>query len=48
MTTTAHTWFYTKPENNAYALAERVRTTLWDARIGNIWLDTVRGLNRLT
>jgi hypothetical protein len=42
MTTTSKTWFYSKPENNAYALAERVRTNLWDARIGNIWLDTVR------
>ena len=42
MTTTALTWFYTKPENNAYALAERVRTTLWEARLGSVWLDTVR------
>jgi len=42
MTTTAQTWFYTKPEENAYAIGERVRTTLWEARIGDIWLDTVR------
>jgi hypothetical protein len=42
MTTTALTWFYAKPEKNAYALAERVRTTLWEARLGGIWLDTVR------
>ena len=42
MTTTARTWFYAQPEKNAYALAERVRTTLWEARLGDIWLDTVR------
>ena len=42
MTTTSLTWFYHKPEKNAYALAERVRTTLWEARLGDIWLDTVQ------
>ncbi len=42
MTTTARTWFYTKPEADAYAIGERVRTTLWEARLGDIWLDTVR------
>ena len=42
MTTTARTWFYAQPEPNAYAIAERVRTNLWDARLGGLWLDTVR------
>lgn len=42
MTTTARTWFYTKPQGKAYDIAERVRTTLWEARVGNIWLDVVR------
>jgi hypothetical protein len=42
MTTTARTWFFARPEANAYAIAERVRTTFWDARVGNIWLDVVR------
>jgi hypothetical protein len=42
MTTTAKTWFYHPPENSAYLIAERIRTSLWDARFGNIWLETVR------
>lgn len=42
MTTTAQTWFYNTPEQNAYAIAERVRTNFWDARFGSVWLDTVR------
>ncbi|MBI3763494.1 MAG: hypothetical protein HY260_16735 [Chloroflexi bacterium] len=42
MTTSARTWFYARPEGRAYDIAERVRTTLWDARIGSIWLDVVR------
>lgn len=42
MTTSAHTWFFNTPESNKYLLAERIRTSLWDARFGGIWLDTVR------
>lgn len=42
MTTTSKTWFYTQPERNRYAIAERVRTSFWDARYGGIWLDCVR------
>ena len=42
MTTTARTWFYTRPEGSAYDIAERVRTTFWDARVGGIWLDVVQ------
>jgi hypothetical protein len=41
MTTTAATWFYRAPEKTPYLLAERVRTTFWDARLGGLWLDTV-------
>ncbi|MGH2521976.1 MAG: hypothetical protein ACRDH2_05675 [Anaerolineales bacterium] len=42
MTTTAATWFYRKPENDAYLLGERVRTTFWDARFGGLWLEAER------
>lgn len=42
MTTTANTWFYNPPEKNAFLIAERLRTSLWDGRLGSIWLDTVR------
>jgi hypothetical protein len=41
MTTTAATWFYRAPENRPYLIAERVRTSLWDQRVGSLWLDTV-------
>jgi len=41
MTTTAATWFYKMPENDAYLLGERVRTTFWDQRFGGLWLDVV-------
>jgi len=41
MTTTAATWFYRAPEKVPYLLAERVRTTFWEARLGGLWLDTV-------
>ncbi len=42
MTTSSLTWFYQKPEQNPYLIAERVRTNFWDARFGGIWLDTVK------
>lgn len=42
MTTTAATWFYRAPESRPYLIAERVRTSLWDQRLGSLWLDTVR------
>jgi hypothetical protein len=41
MATTAATWFYKTPENNAYLLGERVRSTFWDERFGGLWLDAV-------
>jgi hypothetical protein len=41
MTTTAATWFYRQPEKSPYLLAERVRTTFWDMRLGGLWLDTI-------
>jgi len=42
MTTTAATWFYRPPEKKPYLIAERLRTSLWDQRFGDLWLDTVR------
>ncbi len=41
MTTTAATWFYRAPEGRPYLLAERVRTSFWDQRLGSLWLETV-------
>jgi hypothetical protein len=41
MTTTAATWFYRQPEKRPYLIAERVRTSFWDQRLGGLWLDTV-------
>ncbi len=50
MTTTAATWFYHPPEKSAFLIAERVRTSLWDQRLGAVWLETERTENpvRLT
>ncbi len=42
MPTTADKWFYSVPENKPYQLAERVRLSLWEQRLGTLWLDTVR------
>jgi len=42
MTTTAATWFYRPPEKKPYLIAERLRTSLWDQRFGDVWLDTIR------
>ncbi|MBL8058901.1 MAG: hypothetical protein JNK29_19505 [Anaerolineales bacterium] len=39
MTTAA--WFYRAPEPRPYLIAERVRLSLWDQRLGTLWLDTV-------
>jgi len=41
MTTSAATWFYRAPEKAPFLLAERVRTTFWDARFGDFWVDAV-------
>ncbi|MBI4769913.1 MAG: hypothetical protein HY784_05725 [Chloroflexi bacterium] len=41
MTTTALSWFYCKPETTCYEVAERVRTTFWEARLTALWLDCV-------
>ncbi len=41
MTTNSATWFYRTPEKTPYLLAERVRTTFWDERLGSLWLDVV-------
>jgi hypothetical protein len=35
-------WFYHTQGDSAYQIAERVRLTLWDARIYNFWLDVTR------
>lgn len=37
MATNARTWFYETPENNAYLLQERVNTTLWMARLLDVY-----------
>jgi hypothetical protein len=42
MTTSAMTWFYNPPENIPYFISERVNTTLWDERLGGVWLTVVR------
>jgi hypothetical protein len=42
MTTNSLTWFYKIPENNPYLIAERVRTNFWEARFGDLWLETVK------
>lgn len=42
MTTSALKWFYTVPEKRPYLLAERVRNSLWEMRLGGLWLDTAR------
>jgi hypothetical protein len=39
MTTTAATWFYRAPENQAYLLAERVNGTFWEERLGGVFLS---------
>ena len=42
MTTSAMTWFYNAPENIPYYISERVNTTFWDERVGDILLSVVR------
>lgn len=41
MTPTIMSWFYSSPGSDAYQIAERVRLTLWDAGLGDAWLDVV-------
>ena len=36
MSTNARTWFYTEPEHDAFAIVERLNSTFWAARIGQI------------
>lgn len=40
MTTTAATWFYNAPEKVPYLVSERVNTTYWEARIGQVLFRT--------
>jgi hypothetical protein len=40
MATNARTWFYNTPENNPYLLQERVNSTLWMARLNNVFFIT--------
>lgn len=37
MSTTAETWFYREPENQAYLISERLNSTFWQARIVSIY-----------
>jgi len=39
MTTTAATWFYRMPEKQPYLLAERVNSTFWEERLGDVSLN---------
>ncbi|MFQ5407725.1 MAG: hypothetical protein ACE5FI_04795 [Anaerolineales bacterium] len=39
MAPTSLSWFYTSPGDNPYQISERVRLTLWDARVVDVWLD---------
>lgn len=41
MHATAMTWFYSAPVKRPFVLAERVRNSLWEMRLGSLWLDTV-------
>jgi len=40
MATNARTWFYNAPENKPYLLQERVNSTLWMARLNNVYFVT--------
>jgi hypothetical protein len=37
MASNARTWFYETPENNAYWIQERVNSTLWMARLTEVY-----------
>jgi hypothetical protein len=41
MPTPALKWFYATPEKKPYLLAERLRNSFWELRLGSFWLDTV-------
>ncbi|GAB4574992.1 MAG: hypothetical protein Kow0077_24300 [Anaerolineae bacterium] len=40
MATNARTWFYETPENSPYLLQERVNSTLWMARLWDVYFIT--------
>lgn len=42
MTTTAQTWFYQPPENQAYLVTERLNATFWAARVVGAYWRCVR------
>lgn len=50
MATNARTWFYEIPEKNAYLLQERVNSTLWMARLSDVFFvaETVEAPYRMT
>lgn len=39
MTPSVSSWFYTDPGSNAYVIAERVRLSMWDSGLFELWLD---------
>ncbi len=42
MTTTAQTWFYQPPENQAYLVTERLNSTFWAARVVSVYWRCVQ------
>lgn len=42
MSTTAETWFYNEPENQAYLIGERLNASFWQARAVNTYWKVVR------
>lgn len=42
MSTTAASWFYNTPENQAYLISERLNSTFWQARVVSIYWKGVQ------
>lgn len=42
MSTTAQSWFYHTPENQAYLISERLNATFWQARVVSIYWKGVQ------
>ena len=42
MSTTAETWFYNEPENQAYLISERLNATFWQARAVDVYWKVIR------
>lgn len=42
LATSAQNWFFTAPQPKPYLIAERLRNSLWEMRLGSLWLETER------